>query len=227
MAAWLALAEEQSYLAKLGRTLAHGTRPEEAAAMAHEAALRFLADLRAAAQTGARELTSPSSRALASLGRIQGACNLAGLEASVSRKHVARADSSRAACIDAALAPIADEVGDLKAREDGGEQARPTFERVRAVWEWSGRDESVEHFAVDNVTDLAWQIYKKAGWDKLRLLLEPCVPLTARPRSPIRRRSSPRRATSPRPLASSSGPRASTRRARRSRTRRSASTRRA
>ncbi|NUO50053.1 MAG: hypothetical protein HOV80_14450 [Polyangiaceae bacterium] len=177
MAAWLALAEERSYLAKLGRTLAHGARPEEAEAMAHEAALRFLNDLRSAAQNGARQLTSPSSRALASLGRIQGACNLAGLEASISRKHVSRADSSRAACIDAALAPLLDEVGDLKAREDGGEQARPTFERVRAVWEWSGRDESVEHFAVDNVTDLAWQIYKKAAWDKLRVLLEPCVPL--------------------------------------------------
>ena len=44
MAAWLALAEERTYLAKLGRTLAHGARPEEAEAMAHEAALRFLND---------------------------------------------------------------------------------------------------------------------------------------------------------------------------------------
>lgn len=177
MAAWLALAEEQTYLAGLGRKLAHSARPDEAERMAREAALRFLNDLRATAQAGARQLTSPSARALASLSRVQGACNLAGLEASVSRRHVARADSSRAACIDAALAPLADEVGDLKAREDGGEQARPTFERVRAVWEWSGRDESVEHFAVDNVTDLAWQIYKKTEWDKLRVLLEPCVPL--------------------------------------------------
>ncbi len=177
MAAWLALAEERTYLAALGRKLAHSARPEEAEEMAQTAALRFLFDLRAAAETGARNMTVSSAHALASLGRIQGACNLAGLEASVSRRHVARADSSRAACIDAALAPVADEVGELKTREDGGEVARPAFERVRSIWEWSGRDASVEHFAVDSVSDLAWQIYKKSKWDKLRALLEPCVPL--------------------------------------------------
>lgn len=177
MAAWIALDDEQSYLRALGRRLAHTAKPEEAEAMARAAALQFFDDLRAEALKGARTLTRESASALASLGRVQAAANLAGIDATAARKYVSRAESARAVVVDDALGPMADAAAELKTREDGGDHARPVLERVAAVWAWCGHDEAVEHFAMDQITDLAWPIYKRSTWDRLRALLEPCIPL--------------------------------------------------
>jgi hypothetical protein len=177
MAAWLALDDERTYLASLGRRLAHGAKPEEAETMARTAALGFFDELRESALAGARELTPRAARALASLGRVQAAANLAGLDATAARSCVARADSIRALVVDEALAPMSDEAAELKTREDGGAHARPMLERVAAAWAWSGCDEAVEHFAMDQITELAWPIYKQSSWDTLRAMLTPCIPL--------------------------------------------------
>ncbi len=178
MAAWLSLAEEATYLDALGRRLAHGAaEPSEAAHMARAAALAFFGDLAARARSGAAELDASGGRALATLERVGDACKLAGLESASTRTYLARAERERASAIDAALAPAMDEIMDLKAREDGAESAWPAFERVRQVWEWSGRDQAVEQFAIDQITDFAWDLYKKSRWTDLSALLAPAVPL--------------------------------------------------
>src|SRR5207253_1774658 len=76
-----------------------------------------------------------------------------------------------------ALQPILDALTEARVRESPVPRFADLFTRVRDVWIWSGGDEAAERFAVDEVTGVAWIVYRKAAWHDLRALLAPCIDL--------------------------------------------------
>lgn len=178
LAAYIALRDEKSYLQSLARRVVDGALrgPEIDAAVA-AIAQSHLEGLGAIARAGARDLTWPAHAALAVLARVEEACRIAGCDARTTTMTSRRAESIRATAIDDALAPVLDGIASSKLRDDGERLAPALFDKVRVIWEWSGYDEAVERFAVDEVTTLAWSIYRESRWDPLRALLAPCMPL--------------------------------------------------
>ena len=115
--------------------------------------------------------------ALQTLARAGEACDVAGVSGA-ERAHVERlAEARREAAVELALAPIADALADASARGDLVEHAHAILAELPSIWRWSGDDEAVERFAVDRVTEVAWDLYRAARWDDLRDLLHLLEPL--------------------------------------------------
>ncbi len=178
VAAYLALREEKAYLAAAARRIVgaslSATETEAAALTIADACLE---DLGKSARAGARSVTPAAAVALAVLSRVDESCRIAGADAKSRTRAVRRAESIRALAIDDALVPVLDGLAEAKLREDGERLYAGLFDHVRRVWEWAGGDEAVERFAVDEVSNVAWTIYRTSRWDALRALLAPCLPL--------------------------------------------------
>ena len=52
-------------------------------------------------------------------------------------------------------------------------EAEKLLPQAVQVWTWTEYDEAVEHFVVDQITPIAWEVYRDLGWDDLRRLLAP------------------------------------------------------
>lgn len=178
VAAFIALRDERAHLAACARRVVGSQlgAPEIDAAVT-TIAEACLEELGRTARSGARKLEANAAVALAVLGRVDEACRIAGSDAKSRTRTVRRAESIRGLSIDEALVPILDGLAEAKLRDDGERLYPALFTSVRHAWEWSGGDEAVERFAVDEVTNLAWSIYRTSRWDALRTLLEPCFPL--------------------------------------------------
>ena len=178
LAAYIALRQENAYLLSLAhRIVGTALKTEELAAAVSPIASSKLETLGATARAGARELGWSAHAALAVLARVGDACRIAGCDAKSTTVALGRAESIHAGAIDDALAPVLDGLGEARARDDGERLFPPLFDKVRAIWEWAGYDEAVERFAVDEITPLAWNIYRTSRWDSLRALIAPCTPL--------------------------------------------------
>jgi hypothetical protein len=166
MEAFARIGEERDYLSRRAKEIDPTSTATEAGLVADLASTSLVEDVGAEAHRGAGTLTADSARALGWL---------AGLAVALppGARHARRAESLRAQAIEAALAPLLDRARVARAADKGLVQ---TFADVRAAWEWSGRDEAVERFAVDEITDVAWVVYRKSDWVALRGLLEPCWP---------------------------------------------------
>lgn len=172
---WMALVEDRAFLTELARDISAGSLAvEDADAKALAVVDRVVDDLGRIALQGARELSPCAKAALAALARTSDAAKkVRGSHASA----MARADRARAHAIDDALALAEEAIQDARARTAGAAELALTFERIRAIWHWSERDLAVEHFAVDQVTPIAWELYRVSAWGGLRQLLAPCSEL--------------------------------------------------
>lgn len=181
LAAWFAMSHDDDYLCAviegaLGDVSEDDLRAHRALAMR-----RPLDELGRRARAGARERDADSHAALRALAATEQAARLAGLSSAQARPLVLHAERLRAGAIDAALAPIANAVADLVARNAHESEGPAVMARVVEVWHWSGWDEHVERFAVDEVTPVAWTIYQReTGYTHLRHLITPLVPLVER-----------------------------------------------
>ena len=178
LACWVRLLDEHEHLASLARRAAgDALSATEAGAAAEEAALRAWVELAERARGASRSLDPDGAVALAALARTSDACRMAGASAKTSRALVDRADSARASAIGAALEPIEAGLREVRQLDDVAARAAPLLGTVARVWEWSGRDVAVERFAVDELTTLGWDVYRRADWSALRALLAPVVDL--------------------------------------------------
>lgn len=178
LACFLRLRDERAYVTGLARRIVAQSLSTTDAEMAALGAMTTSLDqLGERAMSGARELDPRAEMALTALARIDEAGRRAGLERTAITSLARRAESMRARAIDEALSPILAALEEAKARAEEGARGHELFGKVFRVWDWSGRDEHVERFAVDEVTSLAWNVYREAKWDALRSLLGPCLPL--------------------------------------------------
>lgn len=166
MEAFARVGEEREYLTRCAREIDPTSTATEAGLVADLASTSLVEKVGAEAHRGAGTLTPDSARALGWLGGLSVALP-------PGARHARRAEALKAQAIEAALAPLLDRARVARATDKGLVQ---TFVDVRAAWEWSGRDEAVERFAVDEITDVAWVVYRKSDWVALRALLEPCWP---------------------------------------------------
>lgn len=181
IAAWLALGAEKRYLVSLAEAIAGGALPpDELARAALEASMDPIEELGRIAKEGAHELTQKSWLALAGLASVEAACRAADLPRARADAAVRRADRLRVDAADEALAPIREALAEAAARGDVQIKAPALFERVALIWRWSGEDEAVEIFAVEQVTPIAWEIQRESRWEDLRRLLAPVIPLSER-----------------------------------------------
>ncbi len=178
LAAYVALHAERTHLASYAKRVAAGSlATDEADAAARGVVESNLASLGRTARAGARDLAENARLALEALAMTNDACRVSGVDDSTSKNFCRRAESLRASAVDDALTAVLDALTEARVREADPPRLAGIFARVHGVWVWSGRDEAVERFAVDEVTDLAWVIYRKANWSDLAVLLSPCVEL--------------------------------------------------
>jgi hypothetical protein len=181
MAAWIALGEEKQYLRSLAAAIAGGALPEaDVERAAEDAAMEPIDHLARVAKEGAHEQTPASRLAIAALIRVAEACTFASSGEATRKAAIRRAERARAAAADEALQPIAEALNEASARGDVQLKAPALFERVAAVWAWSMQDETVEVFAIEQATPIAWEIQRESRWEDLRRLLSPLFPLADR-----------------------------------------------
>lgn len=178
LASWLALADEREHLLGVATRAAGPAAPAaDVARVAAEAPFGLLRALGRAAEAGAKERSADGRRALDALARVEHALAVAGASEATARRASALARELETRAIEEALAPLANRLEALVARGAAVAEGPALFEDVRAAWEWSRRSRTVEHFAVDQVTPVAWVAYKLPGWDALAKLVRPLDPL--------------------------------------------------
>ncbi|MEO6573779.1 MAG: hypothetical protein ABIP89_08070, partial [Polyangiaceae bacterium] len=172
VAAWLRLGTDAEYIDTLSRNILGGSLGEaDAARAAGDVPFDAIEDLGKSAVLGARTLSNPARSALRALGRIGEACRIAAASDPLKNKAVQRAEARRAAAIEAALAPIGEALTDASNRGTLTREAEKILPLAMQVWTWTEYDEAVEHFVVDQVTPIAWEVYRDLEWDDLRRLL--------------------------------------------------------
>src|SRR5688572_17974175 len=90
------------------------------------------------------------------------------------------ADRRRNGAIEAALAGIADALDEASVRGDLGTlgtRARTILVRALDVWTWASRDVAVEHFIVERLEPVGWELYRARQWEELGALLLPFRPM--------------------------------------------------
>lgn len=196
LAAWLALAEERAYLSQLEvAVLGDAARRTRAVASAGTGELRsareprdigispervpleLLADLARRAEAAARDLAPSGKAALLALSRTDEAARIAGASQAASRQVRADAERRRNGVIEAALGVIGEALDAASVRAELTTAGRDLLIRAISVWTWTSKDEAVEHFVIDRIDKLAWELYRAREWDALRHLLEPFWPM--------------------------------------------------
>ncbi|MBX3203096.1 MAG: hypothetical protein KF894_33540, partial [Labilithrix sp.] len=115
--------------------------------------------------------------ALLALARIDEAARVAGAHAPAALRARAEAERRRNAAIEAALAVIGDALDEANVRGELTTLGLPLLLRAVPVWRWTSSDEAVEHFVVDRVDKIGWELYRARSWDALRQLLAPFLPM--------------------------------------------------
>jgi hypothetical protein len=180
LAAWLALAEERNYLARLEDAVlgdAHRGRARDVGIPPERAPLELLADIARRADLAARDLGASGKAALLALARTDEAAQIAGAPPAAARRARAEAERRRNAAIEAALAVIGEGLDEASARGQLAAFGRTLLLRAVAVWTWTSNDEAVEHFVVDRIDKIGWELYRARSWDTLRYLLDPFRPM--------------------------------------------------
>jgi hypothetical protein len=191
LAAWLALGEERTYLARLEDAIlgiAPGAAGAPAKAKSKDKAftalippervpLEMVADLGRRAENTSRDLAPPGRAALLALAWVGEAGRIAGVADDVTRRAQQVAERNRNAALDAALAVIGEALDDANVRGELTTSGRPILQRALHVWMWSGQDELVEQFVVDRLATVGWELYRARSWDALRYTFDPFRPM--------------------------------------------------
>lgn len=196
LAAWLALGEERTYLARLEEAVlgksdgggvggAGGVRAKGGSASANASAvippervpLELLAELGKRAEATSRDLSAPGRAALLALSWVPEAARMAGVSDDTASRARAAAERRRNAALDAALTVLGEALDEANVRGELGRAGRTILVRAIDVWKWSGGDEIVEQFAADKLAAVGWELYRARDWDGLRLTFEPFRPM--------------------------------------------------
>lgn len=172
LSAWIVLAGERRYLEDLERRVVgpagHGGHPPLGAAAVP---IRVVGEIARRAEAGARGLDLPGRAALLALARVDEA--IRSVDPAIAGAVRIEATRRRNAAIESALAPIAEALDDVTARGELAKSGGVVLLQAIAVWTWTTEDEAVEHFVVDRIGAIAWELYRAKGWDALRYLLDP------------------------------------------------------
>ena len=179
LAAWLALGEERAYL--LALTDAILGNEKNARSVAQDAArippervpLEVIADVGKRAESTARELAPSGRAALLALAWIDEAARIAGIGEDAKKAAHREAERRRNAAVEAALSAVNEGFEDAKARGTLAAEGRGVLVRALEIWAWSAHDEAVEHFCVDRLSTIGWELYRARDWNALRHLLDP------------------------------------------------------
>jgi len=177
LAAWIALSDQHTYLAELTKAIL-GDQSKRGAEIAPDDVPReIIADIGKRADASARDLAPAGRAALLALSWIDEASRLATVPDAVARRAHAEAERRRNAAVESALAPVSEAFEDAKARGVLAAEGRNVLVRALEIWAWSAHDEAVEHFCVDRLGTIGWELYRARQWDALRFLLEPFRPM--------------------------------------------------
>lgn len=172
--AWLALAEEATYLTSLTAAVLGAGAPSEGSDEAVARPLTLLiADLAARADAAARSLEPTGQAALSALRSVTERIASSALSSTTRARLGRDADRARARAVDAALARVAEALDDVDARGRTAEESALLLARVDGIWRWSGHDPSVPPFLLERLAPVAWDIYRTRDKDKLRALMDP------------------------------------------------------
>jgi len=168
-ASWLALADEGTYLRDVVQAVAGGA----GAGLADDVPFAGIREVGRIAREGARLRTAEGRRALAALELVERAASLAQASEKTAKRAVGLARELTAAAAEEAVAPLGERIAELLARGTVVRDVPAVMEDVAAAWEWARRSRLVEHFAVDQVTPIAWMAYKQPGWEPLQRVVRP------------------------------------------------------
>jgi hypothetical protein len=175
LAAWLALGEERTYLARLEHAIAKNGAgvfiPPE------RVPLELVSDLGKRAEGSSRDLGPAGRAALLALAWVGEAARIAGISAEATRRALQAAERNRNAALDAALAVIGEALDEANVRGELTTSGRPILLRALHVWAWSGNDEAVEQFVIDRLATMGWELYRARAWDALRHAFDPFRPM--------------------------------------------------
>lgn len=175
LAAWLALGEERSYLARLEADLVSDSK--QTLIPPEKVPLEIIAELGRRAERTSRDLAAPGRAALLALGWVAEAARLAGVSEDTSRRAQHVAERNRNAALEAALAVIGEALDDANVSGELATRGRPILTRALQVWTWSGHDEAVEQFVVDRLAAIGWELYRARSWDALEFTFAPFRPM--------------------------------------------------
>jgi len=179
LAAWLTLGAEARYLARL-MTEIRGDEggpsgPASGAAAGERFAVERIDEVAWIAESAAPTLGRAGAAALAALSRVPAICERLPSER-LARRARARAESRRAQAIDLALEPVREAVAEATTRDLPPRERGERLVKAILVWAWAGHDALVEHFVVEQLVPIAWEVYRASQWEVLRALLAPFVP---------------------------------------------------
>jgi hypothetical protein len=173
LAAWLALGEERAYLLALTDAILGNEKKDAARIPPERVPLEVIADVGKRAESTARELAPSGRAALLALAWIDEAARIAGVSEDAKKAAHREAERRRNAAVEAALSAVNEAFEDAKARGTLAREGRSVLVRALEIWAWSAHDEAVEHFCVDRLGTVGWELYRARDWDALRHLLEP------------------------------------------------------
>lgn len=173
LAAWLALAEERAYLLALTEAILGNETKAAARIPPERVALEVIAEVGRRAESTARDLAPSGRAALLALAWIDEAARIAGVSDETEKAAHREAERRRNAAVEAALSPVNEAFEDAKARGTLSREGRGVLVRALEIWAWSAHDEAVEHFLVDRLGTVGWELYRARDWDALRDLLDP------------------------------------------------------
>ena len=178
LAAWLALGEERAYLEALEEAvLGAAHRSADIRLPPERVALELLGDLGRRAGASSRELAPRGRAALLALAWTGAAVSLAGIAEPAARAALAAAERHRISTLDGALSVVGEAIAAANARGALVTEGRTILERAVAVWGWAGQDETVEQWAMDQISTIGWELHRARDWTGLRALLQPFRPL--------------------------------------------------
>ncbi|HVJ90709.1 MAG TPA: hypothetical protein VM580_12965, partial [Labilithrix sp.] len=181
LAAWFALAEEHTYLARLSEAVLGDPSPKSRAADAsippERVPLLLLGEISKHAEATTRDLGMAGRASLLALAKTDDAARMAGASEETASRARTYAKRCRNAAIETALAVIGDGLDEAGARGELGSSGQVLLVRAIPVWTWTSHDEAVEHFVVDRIDRLGWELYRARKWDSLRYLLDPFRPI--------------------------------------------------
>jgi hypothetical protein len=183
LAAWLALGEERTYLARLEDAVlgepAKGAKDKQRGVLIapEKVPLELVSDLGRRAEGTSRDLAPPGRAALLALAWVGEAARIAGVSADATARAEQAAERNRNSALDAALSVIGEALDEANMRGELTTSGHAILLRALQVWAWSGNDEAVEQFVVERLATIGWELYRAHAWDALRRAFDPFRPM--------------------------------------------------
>lgn len=178
IAAWLALADEGTWLRALAEAVIGGTLPPVEVSQA--LATAALAPIEHVAEVSRASAPIWEVHALRVLARVERAADLSGCQPALRSSAMRRASVLRARLLDEKLAPIGEALREASARGASVPERAEILSRCVTIWKAGEEAEEAERFAADHAIAIGWEAYRASAWNDLRALIQPIAPLAER-----------------------------------------------